>query len=70
MRRRKSIAGIFPIFLLTLAFAFPDWCHTAWAAEPDFALVVRGEEGREIRLSMGEIAKLPRVSVRAKDEKG
>lgn len=70
MRRRKSIAGIFPIFLLTLAFAFPDWCHTAWAAEPDFALVVRGEEGREIRMSLSEMARLPRFSVRAKDEKG
>jgi hypothetical protein len=44
--------------LLTLSFAFVDWHQEASAAETQFVLTV------------AEIAKLPRVSVRAKDEKG
>lgn len=70
MRRRKTIAEILPILLVTLAFALADFHGAARGAEPEFALVVRSEQGRETRMSMGEIAKLPRVSVRAKDEKG
>lgn len=70
MRRRKSIAEIFSILLVTLSFALVFFHHTARGAEPESALVVRTEEGREFRMSLGEIAKLPRVSVLAKDEKG
>jgi hypothetical protein len=70
MRPRKSSVEIVLSLLLTFSFALVDWCHAALAAEPDFALVVHREEGRETRMSMSEIAKLPRVSVRAKDEKG
>jgi len=70
MRRRKSIAEIVPIVLVTLSFALIDFHHTARGAESEFALIVRSEEGRETRMSMAEIAKLPRVNVRAKDEKG
>ena len=33
-------------------------------------LYVGGEEGRETRLEMSQMAKLPRLSVRAKDEQG
>jgi hypothetical protein len=67
---RKSIAESFPIFLLTLSFALVDGHYAARGAEPEFALIVRDEQGRETRVSMGEIVKLPRASVRAKDEKG
>lgn len=70
MCRRKSLTEILPIPLVTLSFALVDFHRAAGGAEPEFALIVRNEEGRETRMSMGEIAKLPRVSVRAKDEKG
>jgi hypothetical protein len=42
----------------------------AWAAESEFVLTVRGAEGRESQLTVNDLCKLKRTSVRAKDEKG
>jgi hypothetical protein len=70
MRSRNSISVIFLILLLIFSFALLSGRRTVGAAETEFALIVRGGEGRELRLTLGEIAKLPRTSVRAKDEKG
>jgi hypothetical protein len=42
----------------------------AWAAETEFVLTVRGTEVRESRLTVNDLRKLKRMSVRAKDEKG
>jgi hypothetical protein len=70
MRGRKCFAKIFSIILVALSLALLDFYTPARGGEPEFALIVRNQEGRETRLSMGEIAKFPRVSVRAKDEKG
>jgi len=70
MRSRKRIDEFLPILLVTFLLALVPTHHTARAAEPEFTLIVRNEEGRETRVSLGELAKLPRVSVRAKDEKG
>lgn len=70
MRGRKDIVEVLPILLLTLLLTLVATHHALRAAEPEFALIVRNEEGRETRMSMGEFAKFPRVNVRAKDEKG
>lgn len=70
MRCRNNISGIFLILLLTPSFALVDGRHTVCAAQAEFALIVHGRAGRESRLTLGEIAKLPRTRVRAKDKKG
>lgn len=70
MQCRKSGANIYLIMVLALLITSADRRSTISAAEPEFALVVRSEEGRETRMSLSEIAKLPRTRVQAKDEKG
>ncbi len=49
-----------------------DGCReeAAWAGESEFVLTVRVTEGRESRLTVNDLRKLKRMSVRAKDEKG
>lgn len=70
MRDRKSIAVIVPVLVVMFLLAMVSIPHAAHGSDPEFALIVRSEEGRETKVSMGEIAKLPRASVWAKDEKG
>lgn len=70
MQCRKSGANIYLIIVLALLITSADRRSMISAAEPGFALVVRSEEGRETRMSLGEIAKLPRTRIQAKDEKG
>ena len=70
MRCRKSGANIYLILVMALLFTSTDRRSTISAAEPGFELIVRSEAGRETRMSLGEIAKLPRTRIQAKDEKG
>ena len=70
MRCRKSGANIYLIIVMALLFTSADRRSTISAAEPGFALIVRSGEGRETRMSLSEIAKLPRTRIQAKDEKG
>jgi hypothetical protein len=70
MRCRKSGANIYLIIVMALLFTSADQRSTISAAEPGFELIVRSEEGRETRMSLSEIAKLPRTRTQAKDEKG
>ena len=70
MQCRKSGANIYLIIVLALLITSADRRSMISAAEPGFALVVRSEEGRETRMSLGEIAKVPRTRIQAKDEKG
>jgi len=70
MRRRNYIAKTLAVAVLGITL------HSVWnsptqeAADAESALHVGGEEGRETQLEMSQIAKLPRLSVRAKDEQG
>ena len=70
MRCRKSGANIYLIIVMALLFTSADRRSTISAAEPGFELIVRSGEGRETRMSLSEIAKLPRTRIQAKDEKG
>ena len=70
MQCRKSGANIYLIIVLAVVITSVDRRSMISAAEPGFALVVRSEEGRETRMNLGEIAKLPRTRIQAKDEKG
>jgi hypothetical protein len=63
---RNRIVKTLPILLVTLLFALVATHRTLRAAEPEFALIVRNEEGRETRMSMDDFAKFPRVNVRAR----
>ncbi len=67
---RKCIVEFLPVLLVTLLLVLLDFHDAARGAEPEPALIVRNEEGRETKLTSSELAKLSRVSVRAKDEKG
>ena len=68
MRRRNYVAKTLVVAVLGITL------HSVWnsptqeAADAESALHVGGEEGRETQLEMSQIAKLPRLSVRAKDE--
>jgi len=70
MRRRNYVAKTLAVAVLGITL------HSVWnsptqeAADAESALHVGGEEGRETQLEMSQIAKLPRLSVRAKDEQG
>jgi len=70
MRRRNYVAKTLVVAVLGITL------HSVWnsptqeAADAESALHVGGEEGRETQLEMSQIAKLPRLSVRAKDEQG
>jgi DMSO/TMAO reductase YedYZ molybdopterin-dependent catalytic subunit len=66
-RRRRShvIAVAIGLLLACIARGGP-----AWAAETEFVLTVRGTEGRASRMTVNDLRKLKRTSVRAKDEKG
>ena len=66
MRCRKCIAEFLAVFVVALLFMLVDFHDMARGAEPETALIVRNEEGRETKLTLGELAKLPQVSVRAK----
>jgi len=70
MRCRKCIAEFLPVFVGALLLTLVDFHDMARGAEPETALIVRNEEGRETKLTLSQLAKLPQVSVRAKDEKG
>lgn len=69
MRWRKSGANIYLIVVMALLFTSADR-RSISAAQPGFELIVRSEEGKETRMSLSEIAKLPRTRIQAKDEKG
>ena len=70
MWSRNEISKTFVIVVLGISFMHSIWRDETRAGETQFALILRGEEGREAKLSMSEIEKLPAISVRAKDEKG
>jgi DMSO/TMAO reductase YedYZ molybdopterin-dependent catalytic subunit len=70
MWSRNEISKTFVIVVLGISFMHSIWRAETLAGETEFALIVRGGVGRETRLSLSEIGKLPRFSVRAKDEKG
>jgi hypothetical protein len=59
MRHRKTIAKILQLLLLILSFVQVEFRRAAHGAEPEFALIVRSEDGQETRMSMGDIANLP-----------
>ena len=65
-RRSRVIALVIGLFLVRATCGEQE----AWTAESEFALVVRGTEGREGRLTVNDLSKLKRTSVRGKDEKG
>ena len=67
---RKCIVEFLPVLLVTFLLARVGFHDAASAAEPEPALIVRNVEGRETKLTLSELAKLSRVTVRAKDEKG
>lgn len=60
MWSRNEISKTFVIVVLGISFMHSIWRDETRAGETQFALIVRGEEGRETRLSLSEIGKLPR----------
>ena len=62
-RPGRVFVSLFLVFMLAEAGFAAD-------SKSEFALLVRGDPGQERKFSLDEIAKLPRFSVRAKDEKG
>lgn len=70
MRGHKCSAQFFAGFVLILCFLSGGLRHAAFPAEPQSAVILRSVDGREIKMSLEDIAKLPRMNVKAKDEKG
>ena len=70
MPGRSSLAEIFSILFIALSLALVSWRVTQTAADGEFALRLDAADGRETKMSIAEIAKLPHIRLRAKDEKG
>jgi len=56
--------------VLSISLIHSVWNGAALAAQAEFALLVRGDQGQETKFSLNDIARLPRVSIRARDEQG
>src|SRR4029077_7743335 len=70
MQRQRSGVILFAAVVFGFCLVRGHLAQPARAAEPDFALIVRNVDGRDTKMSLSEITRLPRMSVRAKDEKG
>jgi hypothetical protein len=51
LRCRNTLAEIFAVLLVTLSLALVDCYPEALGAEPEVALTVRNEEGRESKVT-------------------
>jgi DMSO/TMAO reductase YedYZ molybdopterin-dependent catalytic subunit len=67
---QKSSGQFLAVFVLIPCFLSGDLRHPAFSAEPQSAVIVSSLDGRETKMSLEDIAKLPRMKVKAKDEKG
>ena len=70
MQSQRSGVILFAAVVFGFCLVRGHLAQSVRAAEPDFALIVRSVDGRETKMSLSEITRLPRMSVRAKDEKG
>ena len=61
---RKCIVEFLPVLLVTFLLARVGFHDAARGAEPEPALIAGNVEGRETKLTLSELVKLSRVSVR------
>ena len=61
---RKCIVEFLPVLLVTFLLARVGFHDAARGAEPEAALIAGNVEARETKLTLSELVKLSRVSVR------